>query len=316
MLEGLAREWEEAIQDFLLYLSVERSLAANTLEAYGRDVRQFAAYASGGVATAEVLKPAAVQPEHIELYLGAIVDLGLEASTQGRILSGLRHFFLYLVGEGVVAANPLEHINGPRLGKYLPTVLTFQEVERLLAAIDMSAPEGQRNRAMLELLYASGLRVSELVNLKLEQLYLEVGLLKVIGKGDKERLVPTSADAKKHIELYIETTRKTVQPKVGQEHFVFLNRRGVHLSRVTVFTIIKDLATKAGIEKNISPHTFRHSFATHLVEGGADLRVVQEMLGHQSITTTEIYSHLDADYLRRTIDEYHPRAIALRKGRP
>jgi len=313
MIVALEAAWAEAIRDFLLYLSVERSLAANTLEAYERDVRQFAIYVSSGVLDGEVLTPAAVRAEHVELYLGAIVELGLEASTQGRILSGLRHFFLYLVGEDTIAINPLEHINGPSLGKYLPTVLSFDEVEKLLGAIDMSAPEGQRNRAMLELLYASGLRVSELVNLKLEQLYLEVGLLKVIGKGNKERLVPTSADAKKHIELYIETTRKGVQPKPGEDHFVFLNRRGAHLSRVMVFTIIKDLAAKAGIAKNISPHTFRHSFATHLVEGGADLRVVQEMLGHQSITTTEIYSHLDADYLRRTIDQYHPRAIAQRR---
>ncbi|MNE10467.1 Tyrosine recombinase XerD [compost metagenome] len=237
-----------------------------------------------------------------------IYELGMEASTQARVLSGLRSFFQYLVLEDVIADDPTALLEGPKLARKLPDTLSIHEINKLIDTIDLSTPEGIRNKAMLEMLYGSGLRVSELVNLKLSSIYADVEFMKVIGKGNKERLVPMSSSSIKHLTIYKESIRNHQVIKQGNEDIAFLNRRGSQMSRVMVFIIIKDLAEKAGIRKTISPHTLRHSFATHLVEGGADLRAVQEMLGHESITTTEIYTHLDRDFLRQTIIDFHPRA--------
>ena len=231
----------------------------------------------------------------------------LSVATQARVLSGIKSFFGYLVLEEVIRKDPTELLEAPKLKRTLPSVLSVKEIGLLLGAIDHSTPEGQRNRAMLEVMYSCGLRVSELITLKLSGLYLDIGFVKVIGKGNKERLVPIGHEASKHVMLYKEHVRVHVPVKQGQEDFVFLNRRGSSLSRVMVFLFLKDLAKKAGIATNIHPHTLRHSFATHLVEGGADLRAVQEMMGHRSITTTEIYTHLDRAYLRSTLEKYHPR---------
>jgi integrase/recombinase XerD len=241
-------------------------------------------------------------------FLEYINELGMSAYSQARIISGLKAFYKFLLIEELITSDPTELIEGPKIGRKLPDTLSYQEIEKLLEAIDLSTPEGSRNRAMLEVLYSSGLRVSELVELKLNNIYFDVGFLRVIGKGNKERLVPIGRDAMKHLKIYIEEIRVHVPVQHGFEGHVFLNRRGKRLSRVTVFTTIKALAKKIGLKKDISPHTFRHSFATHLIEGGADLRAVQEMLGHESITTTEIYTHLDRDYLRQVITAFHPRS--------
>lgn len=298
-------DWPAAIQGFRAYLLLERSLSAHTLEAYLRDVGHFTQYLElQGLA----LSPLEVQRQDMENFVVWINQLGLEASTQARMISGLRAFYKYLMVEDLTDNDPTEHLDSPRLRRKLPEVLSFHEIQALFQAIDLSAPQGQRNRAILETLYACGLRVSELVNLRLNQLFLEVGFLKVLGKGDKERLVPIGPDAIKHLKFYLAHERNALSIVPGEEHFVFLNRNGQRLTRVMVFYIIKGIAEKAGITKNISPHTFRHSFATHLVEGGADLKAIQDMLGHESITTTEIYTHLDMAYLKETILMYHPRA--------
>jgi len=223
-------------------------------------------------------------------------------------LSGIKSFFKFLLYEELIQNDPSELIEAPKLGRKLPDTLSVHEIDQLLEAIDHSKPEGTRNRAMLETLYSSGLRVSELVELKLSNLHEDIGFVRVTGKGSKERLVPIGKSALKHIRIYRDQVRVHMQPKKGMEDFLFLNRRGSKLSRIMIFMIIKDLAVACGINKTISPHTFRHSFATHLVEGGADLRAIQEMLGHESITTTEIYTHLDRDYLRQVINEFHPRS--------
>jgi len=224
------------------------------------------------------------------------------------MLSGIKSFYVFLEYEEMITENPVALIDSPKVGRKLPDVLNIFEIEKILDAIDMSTPEGGRNRAMLEMLYSSGLRVSELINLKMNQVYFDVGFLRVLGKGNKERLVPIGKSAIKYLKIYLEEIRCHVNISPGFENFVFLNRRGKGLTRVMIFTIIKNLVTIAGIKKQVSPHTFRHSFATHLVEGGADLRAVQEMLGHESITTTEIYTHLDREYLKQIIEEYHPRS--------
>lgn len=252
--------------------------------------------------------PLAVTPKQLQGFLQYVNELGMSAYSQARILSGIKGFFKYLMFEELIEKDPTELIEGPKIGRKLPDTLSYPEIEKLLEAIDLSKPEGGRNRAMLEVLYSSGLRVSELVDLKLNNIYFDVGFLRVIGKGNKERLVPIGRDALKHLKIYIEEIRVHVPVQKGSEADVFLNKRGKGLSRVSVFTMIKELARKIGLKKTISPHTFRHSFATHLIEGGADLRAVQEMLGHESITTTEIYTHLDRDYLRQVITEFHPRS--------
>jgi len=273
--------------------------------AYLRDVRKLEQFFEF---KKKNLPPGAVTTQHLKDFLEYLNELGMSAYSQARIISGLRGFFNYLLGEELIQTDPSELIEGPRLGRKLPDTLDYHEIEKILSSIDLSSPEGTRNRAMLEVLYSSGLRVSELVGLKRASIYADIGFLRVIGKGNKERLVPIGKEALKYLNLYLEHVRPQQKIQEGSESFVFLNRRGRPLSRVMVFTIIKNLVAKAGIRKTVSPHTFRHSFATHLIEGGADLRAVQEMLGHESITTTEIYTHLDRDYLKQVIREFHPRS--------
>ena len=297
--------WDYQIKQFEHYLKLERSLSANSIAAYLHDViklKQFLEISNSS------LTPDAVSTTNIREFIEYINNLGMSAHSQGRILSGLKAFYKYLLLEEVIEEDPTTLIEGPRLGRKLPDTLTYHEIERILAAVDLSTPEGARNRAMLETLYSSGLRVSELTDLRLSNLYRDIGFIKVIGKGNKERLVPIGRDALKYMTIYLEEIRCDVPVQEGFGDYIFLNRRGRKLSRVMVFTVIKDLVAKTGMEKKVSPHTFRHSFATHLIEGGADLRAVQEMLGHESITTTEIYTHLDRDYLKQVIREFHPRS--------
>ncbi|MEQ8418272.1 MAG: site-specific tyrosine recombinase XerD [Imperialibacter sp.] len=297
--------WELYIKQFKNYLKLERSLAQNSIDAYLHDVRLFAQFMEiKGLS----LSPEEVKPKHIHDFLEHVNELGLAAHSQARIISGLKAYFRFLLNEGDIQKDPMVLIESPKLGRKLPDTLDYNEIEQLLAAIDLSTPEGMRNRTILETLYGSGLRVSELVGLKRENVFLDVDFLRVLGKGSKERLVPLGSDSKKYLTMYMNEVRVHIPIKPGNESFVFLNRRGSKLSRVMVFMVIKDLAAKIGLKKKISPHTFRHSFATHLIEGGADLRAVQEMLGHESITTTEIYTHLDRDYLRQVITQFHPRS--------
>lgn len=252
--------------------------------------------------------PLKVSTKQLQKFIHYINEFGISAYSQARILSGIKAFYKYLVFEELMDSNPAALLEGPKLGRKLPDTLEYTDIVKLLDAIDLSLPEGARNRAMLEVLYSSGLRVSELVDLKLANVYFDIGFLRVIGKGNKERLVPVGRDAMRYLKIYLEEVRNQIPVQKGFENNAFLNRRGRKLSRVMVFLIIKSLAEKIGLKKTISPHTFRHSFATHLIEGGADLRAVQEMLGHSSITTTEIYTHLDRDYLRQVVQEFHPRA--------
>ena len=297
--------WDSQIKFFKNYLRLERSLSDNSVEAYVHDIEKLAQYFA---LTDQQIDPLKVTGNHLQAFLGYINELGLSAHSQARMLSGIKAFYKYLMFEDLLDNDPTALIEGPKLGRKLPDTLDFNEIVQLLEAIDHSTPEGQRNRAMLEVLYSSGLRVSELVDLRLTNIMEDIGFLRVIGKGDKERLVPIGKDALKYLKIYKEEVRVHLNIQSGHENIAFLNRRGKKLTRVMVFTIIKNLAKAAGIKKNISPHTFRHSFATHLIEGGADLRAVQEMLGHESITTTEIYTHLDRDYLRQVIQDFHPRS--------
>jgi integrase/recombinase XerD len=297
--------WPAAIQQFRAYLLLERSLSANTLEAYLNDVHKFVRYLD---IQQLPLLPLQVGQHDLEQFILWVNQLGLEATSQARLISGLRAFYKFLLVEDLLDDDPTELLEGPRMRRKMPEVLSVHEVQQMLEAIDLSEPQGVRNRAILETLYACGLRVSELVNLRLTGLFLDAGFVKVIGKNDKERLVPIGEAAIKYIRQYLDHIRaKQDKIQSGHENIVFLNRRGQTLTRVMVFYIIKELAKKTGIHKNISPHTFRHSFATHLVEGGADLKAVQDMLGHESIITTEIYTHLDTEYLKETIYLYHPR---------
>jgi integrase/recombinase XerD len=299
--------WEMHIKHFGHYLKIERSLSANSIEAYLHDVqllRQFMEM------KAPQITPLTVTSKHLQEFLQYVNELGMSAYSQARILSGIKAFYKYLLFDELVSADPTALIEGPKLGRKLPDTLSYPEIEKLLEAIDLSSPEGGRNRAMLEVLYSSGLRVSELVDLKLDNIDPEIGFLRVVGKGNKERLIPVGRDALKFIKIYKDELRGKPPHKPAQkgfEAYVFLNRNGRKLTRVMIFTIIKNLAKHIGLKKTISPHTFRHSFATHLIEGGADLRAVQEMLGHESITTTEIYTHLDRDYLRQVVQDFHPR---------
>lgn len=296
--------WPAALQHFRTYLMLERSLSANTRDAYLSDVQKFVQYLD---MERPDLLPLQVQQRDLEQFIHWVNHLGLEASSQARLISGLRAFYKFLLVEDLLDDDPTELLEGPRLRRKMPEVLSVNEVQQMLAAIDLSEPQGLRNRAIVETLYACGLRASELVNLRLSNLYLAAGFIKVLGKNNKERLVPIGSEAVKYLEQYFEHVRALQGIKPGHENIVFLNRRGARMTRVMVFYIIKELAEKTGIRKNISPHTFRHSFATHLVEGGADLKAVQDMLGHESITTTEIYTHLDTEYLKETIYLYHPR---------
>jgi len=299
--------WEPYIQDYSNYLKLERSLSANSIDAYIHDVSLLFRFMQ---IRHKDIGPAEVTPKHLENFLQYINELGMSAHSQARILSGIKGFYKYLLFEDIVEKDPTQLIEGPKLGRKLPDTLSYLEIEKLLDGIDLSKPEGTRNRAMIEVLYSSGLRVSELVDLRLNNVYDDIGFLRVTGKGNKERLVPIGKDALKFLKIYIDEVRGKPphkSPQKGFESYVFLNRNGRKLTREMVFIIIKDLAMSIGLNKNISPHTFRHSFATHLIEGGADLRAVQEMLGHESITTTEIYTHLDRDYLRQVVQEFHPR---------
>jgi integrase/recombinase XerD len=297
--------WKPYISGFRAYLQLERSLSKNSVEAYIHDVEKLTQYfESAGLAP----DPAGVGLHHLQDFLKWITELGMTARTQARVISGLRGFYKYLLLENAVTKDPTELLESPKLGLRLPSVLSVGEIDRLIAAIDLSKPEGERNKAILETLYGCGLRVSELINLKISNLFYNDGFIKVTGKGDKERMVPLGSVARKQIDIYRDSGRCHLSVTKGNEDILFLNRRGSRMSRVMIFTIIRDLVKKTGIKKHVSPHTFRHSFATHLVEGGADLRAVQEMLGHESITTTEIYTHLDRDYLRSTIIQFHPRS--------
>lgn len=297
--------WNPTIKGFKSYLQLERSLSENSVEAYLRDVVKLVQYLEiEGIDIA----PEKVEQQHIEDFLKYVSELGMNAQSQARILSGLKAFYKYMLMEDMLDATPTELLEAPKIGRKLPEVLDISEIQSLIDAIDLSKPQGERNKAMLETLYSCGLRVSELVGLQVSKLMLDEGFVVVVGKGDKERIVPIGSVAIKHIKIYIESIRNhMVNIKKESEDILFLNRRGGKLTRVMVFTIIKQLAEKVGLEKTVSPHTFRHSFATHLVEGGADLRAVQEMLGHESITTTEIYTHLDREYLRQAILDFHPR---------
>ena len=297
-------DWRSAIKGFQAYLKLEKGLSDNSIEAYSRDIDKLQQYAD--------IQPNKLNPEAFELndlrqFINWVNELGMIPSSQARILSGIKSFYKYLLAEDVIKNNPAELLESPKKQRKLPDTLSYQDINKLIEAIDLSKTDGQRNKAIIEVLYSCGLRVSELTELKLSNLYLEIEFIKVVGKGSKERLVPIGGEAIKALKIWIEQMRVHVPIKKGEEDMVFLNRRGTRLSRVYIFMLIKQLAELAGIKKSISPHTLRHSFATHLVEGGADLRAVQEMLGHESITTTEIYTHLDREYLKETIISYHPR---------
>jgi integrase/recombinase XerD len=294
--------WEAYKKGFKAWLQLEKSLADNSVEAYLHDIDMLTSF----LTTTPVNTPEKVTLKELEQFVKSVAELGMTASSQARIISGLRSFYKYCLLEQITTTDPTVLLEAPKLKRTLPDTLSFEEIENIIAQIDLSKPEGGRNKAMLETLYSCGLRVSELVNLKISCLYLDVGFIRVIGKGDKERLVPIGRDAVKFIKIYKDDIRVHISIKKGEDDILFLNRRGSKLTRVMVFLILKELAKKAGITKSISPHTFRHSFATHLVEGGADLRAVQEMLGHESITTTEIYTHLDREYLRDTLQQFHP----------
>lgn len=295
--------WQPYKKGFKAYLQLERSLSENSVEAYLNDIEKLTTY----LQTEDELKnPSEVQLSDLQKFIQWVAELGMTASSQARIISGIRTFYKYCLLEDISSVDPTILLEAPKLKRALPDILSFDEIENIIAQIDLSTAEGTRNKALLETMYSCGLRVSELVNLKLSQLYADVGFIRVIGKGNKERLVPIGSIAIKYISIYRNTVRVHQPVQSGEEDIVFLNRRGKRLTRVMIFLIIKDLAKKAGIKKNISPHTFRHSFATHLVEGGASLRAVQEMLGHESITTTEIYTHLDREFLRKTLEQFHP----------
>lgn len=298
-------DWNSSIKGFRAYLRLERSLSEHSCEAYIRDVEKLQSfYVTHGISKS----PVKTDADDLRGLLLWCNELGMQPVSQARMLSGLRSFFKYLLLENERDDDPCELIDMPKLGRKLPDTLSVEEIDRMIAAIDLSSKEGERNRAILETLFSCGLRVSELVNLKISDLHLNAGFIRVIGKGNKERIIPAGSVVKKRLEDYIQFSRVHIQPQPDEQDIVFLNSRGKRLSRVMVFLMIKKLAAACGLRKNISPHTFRHSFATTLVEGGADLRAVQEMLGHESITTTEIYTHLDREYLREVMIGHHPRA--------
>lgn len=297
--------WNIQIKGFGSFLALERSLSENSVEAYLHDVAKLAEFVE---LEKPGLSPKDIRVEHLQDFLKWISGLGMSARSQARVISGIKGFYKYLLLENMITADPTALLEAPKLGRKLPDTLSVEDIDGLIHAIDLSSAEGQRNKAMLETLYSCGLRVSELVNLRISDLFFKDQFIRVTGKGDKERLVPIGRAAIKQITIYKEKVRSHMPVQKESEDVLFLNRRGAKLTRVMVFTIIRRLAEKTGLKKHISPHTFRHSFATHLIEGGADLRAVQEMLGHESITTTEIYTHLDRDYLRDAIIRFHPRS--------
>ena len=295
--------WAPYKKGFKAFLQLEKSLSAHSVEAYLRDIDKLTNYLESNE---EALSPADVSLQHLQSFIQCIGEMEMAPTSQARIISGIKSFFKYCLLEQICTVNPTTLLPSPKTRRKLPDVLSFEEIELLISHLDLSKPEGGRNKAILETMYSSGLRVTEAINLKISCLYLDVGFIRVIGKGDKERLIPIGSDAIKFIKIYKDTIRIHQTPAKNCEDILFLNNRGKGLSRVMIFYIIKDLILKSGIKKSISPHSFRHSFATHLVEGGADLRAVQEMLGHESITTTEIYTHINREYLRDTHDRFHP----------
>lgn len=296
-------DWNSCIRSFKDYLMLERSLSPHSIDAYIRDIKKVQDYLE--------LNTLDIAPEHIEYkdlegFIGYIYDLGIQAKSQARIISGVRAFYKFMLIEDLISQDPSELLEGPRLAKHLPDTLSYEEIDMMIQSIDRSTDHGQRNVAILETLYSCGLRVSELTHLRLSHYYPDEGFLRVIGKNNKERLIPIGKSAIKLIAFYVNEIRTKVKAKVGHEDFIYLNRRGSQLSRIMIFNIVKDAALAAGIDKVVSPHTFRHSFASHMVDAGADLRSVQDMLGHESITTTEIYTHIDTQYLRDAIMTFHP----------
>ncbi|MEY4875775.1 MAG: hypothetical protein RL708_924 [Bacteroidota bacterium] len=296
--------WQPYINGFKAYLKLERSLSDNSIEAYLHDINKLVQFLEINHINLSALQ---MDLKTLKQFVKWIHELGMADYSQARIISGIKAFYKYLLMEDLLDKNPAELLEAPKLKRQLPDTLSIEEIEQIFEAIDVSKPEGVRNRAILETLYSCGLRVTELVNLKISHIYFNEHFVRVIGKGDKERIIPIGSHAMKHIDLYLHTIRNHLTIKKGNDDVVFLNKRGSKLSRVMIFLIIKDLVNSIGMKKTISPHTFRHSFATHLVEGGADLRAVQEMLGHESITTTEIYTHLDRSFLRQTLVQFHPR---------
>ena len=294
--------WSRYITEFVSYLKIEKGLSSNSIIAYTNDTNKLKNYCEDNNLSAKE-----VQYSDLKNFIAELYDLGLSARSQARIISGIKQFYAYLLIENLITSDPSDLLEQPKIGRKLPEVLTIEEIDLLINANNLTKDEGYRNRALLEVLYSCGLRVSELVNLKFSDLFYDEGFVRVIGKGNKERLVPLSMSVEKEIQTYVENMRSKLTIKQGHENFIFLNRRGTQLTRVMVFIIIKDLASKTDLQKKISPHTFRHSFATHLIEGGANLRAIQEMLGHESIITTEIYTHLDQRFLKDAILSYHPR---------
>jgi integrase/recombinase XerD len=296
--------WQGLINGYKAYLKLERSLSKNSIQAYEQDIEKLVQYLDS--IKLEV-GPSQLLLEHLRGFLKWLNDLGMSSHSQARIISGIKSFYKYLLIENIVESSPAELLDAPKLSRHLPDTLSLNEIEIIMESIDHSTSEGLRNRAIIETLYSCGLRVSELTELKLSHVYEDASFVKIIGKGNKERIVPIGSHALQHINYYKQGVRNHITIQKGEEDILFLNKRGKRLSRVMIFLIIKDLVEKNGIHKTVSPHTFRHSFATHLVEGGADLRAVQEMLGHESITTTEIYTHLDRHFLKQTLSLYHPR---------
>lgn len=302
--------WETTIKEFASFLKLEKSLSFNSLEAYIHDINKFTQFLE---IRNYKLNPEDITLNHLKEFIEWVNDLGMRPASQARFVSGIKAYYKFLLLDDQIDNDPTALLELPKLGRKLPIYLSIEEIDMLLGAIDLSTPEGQRNKAMLETLYSCGLRVSELINLRITNLFFDLEYIKVIGKGSKERLVPIGKKAMREIELYLKYDRNKLKVKKDSENVVFLNRRGAKLTRVMIFTIIKNLAVKVNLDKTISPHTFRHSFATHLMDGGADLRAIQEMLGHESITTTEIYTHLDREFLRDAILRFHPRSLIEKK---
>lgn len=298
-------KWDESKKGYETYLRLEKSLSQNSIAAYINDINKLINFLENKF---KGIDPDEVKLDHLKSFVEWLNERGVSPRTQARTISGIKSYYKYLLIEGTLSSDPTALLESPKIGRKLPDVLSMEEIDSLIDAIDLTKAEGQRNKAMLETLYSCGLRVSELVNLKITNLFFEQGFIKVEGKAGKERLVPVSGRAIEEINRYLNNYRKTLRVNKDSENVLFLNRRGSKLSRVMIFTIIKNLSGKVNLDKKISPHTFRHSFATHLINGGADLRAVQEMLGHESILTTEIYTHLDRDYLRSTIHQFHPRS--------
>ena len=301
----MVKNWQNIIEEFEVYLKLERGMSVNTCFAYVQDLKKFVSFLE--IKNLDVL-PHQVKQKNLIDFIEYVAEIGLSDKSQSRIISSIKSFYKFLMIEELTDKDPSALLETPRLKRKIPVVLSVLEIERILSVVDVSDVLGHRNRAIIEVLYGCGLRVSELVNLKISNIFFKEDFVRVIGKGNKQRLVPLGSAAKKEIQYYMQAFRNHVEPQKGHADFLFLNRRGKQLTRVMIFTIVKDLCNLAGIQKNVSPHTFRHSFATHLIEGGADLRVVQEMLGHESITTTEIYTHIDREYLREAIIQFHPRS--------